>query len=216
VVATTDYQEAVTYHFAGAHAVDATVHLFVWFRDGAGNVSAAATTSVTLGLGVRMWDASLQYSITENPSGAWQYGRKWSPEATQFDLMTVQWGDSGWFLGNWGHGGPSIQWGPNMWAKDNSNGLPCVRWTAPEAATYHADGRFMGYDSRGVSVLVFVVRGDSVLMTDSISQNEEVKPFSTGPLELAAGEHLDFLIQFNGGISAETSWVELDAIIEKE
>lgn len=96
------------------------------------------------------WDMSADYSWTYNPNGAWSYGRKWSPESGAYDLMTVRWGSTGWYLGNYGHGGPSIQAGPALWAKDNSNGLPVVRWTCPKAGSYDLACTFTGIDSRGV------------------------------------------------------------------
>jgi hypothetical protein len=161
------------------------------------------------------WMMADEYSRTNNPNGVWSYGRKWGPEATAFDLMTVPWGASGWYLGNVGHGGPSIQGGVDLWAKDNSNGLPCVRWTTPEDGLYSLTSRFLGYDSRGVRVFTCVAVRDTLRFTGTIVANGDSTTFAADPLYLRRGDPVDFLIQWAGGIYYETSWTLVNARIDQ-
>ena len=77
----------------------------------------------TAGLGAP-WDITADYSATSNPTGAWSFGRKLSVSASAMDVFTVRWGDSGWYLGNVGNGGPSVAAGPQFWAKANGTGVP--------------------------------------------------------------------------------------------
>ncbi len=152
------------------------------------------------------WDMSREYSTTNNPNGVWSYGRKWTPGDVQFDLMTVRWGNSGWYLGNWGHGGPSIQEGPNLWAKDNSNGLPVVRWTSPAEGYYYFNAKFTGVDSRGVDVLAYITVNDSIIFSHHIHGYHDFIEHSGDFLNLNPGDHIDFLIKWNGGVYSEYSW----------
>lgn len=161
------------------------------------------------------WDMSKEYSITNNPNGVWSYGRKWSPEGKEFDLMTVRWGDSGWYLGNWGHGGPSIQSGPNLWAKNNSNGLPVVRWTTPVDGYYNFSCKFTGVDSRGVDVIAYVTLNDSVVFNNHIEGYHGSSNFSLDFLNLQKDDHIDFLIKWNGGVYSEYSWTIVDGVVNK-
>ena len=117
-----------------------------------------ASSAAALGAG---WDLVGQYSIASNPTGAWSYGRKWSATAPGLDVFGVRWGSYGWYMGNVGHGGPSIQGVAGssviLWAKNNSNGLACARWTAPFAGRFTLHAAFVGADSRGVDNNVYVV-----------------------------------------------------------
>jgi hypothetical protein len=94
------------------------------------------------------WDAASQYtSTTGNPNGAWSYGRKWSTEGADYNLLTVHWGTNGWYQsGTNGH--PSIQMGPNLWSDKNDHGLATVRWTCPKAGYYILSAFFQGVDGQ--------------------------------------------------------------------
>jgi len=161
------------------------------------------------------WNMSDEYSITNNPNGVWSYGRKWTPEGSEFDIMTVRWGDSGWYFGNVGHGGPSIQSGPILWAKDNSNGLPVVRWACSLSGFHNLTVTFTGYDSRGVDVAVYITVNDSIIFSDSIETYLDSTKFSLDYFRLNESDHIDFLIRWNGGIDHETSWTLVSAIISR-
>jgi len=162
------------------------------------------------------WDITGGYSGTRNPNGSWSAGRKWSPDGASFDLFTHQWGPhNGWYMGNVGHGGPSMQAPPViMWAKNNTNGLPAMRWTCPESDLYTIDCTFTGWDSRGVGVNVFVVVNNSTLFTDNIDAHLETASYQSADLDLAAGDVVDFMIQWDGSVYYETSWTKLHGSIE--
>ena len=70
----------------------------------------ALVTPVEL-LATTSWDLQNDYSGQNNPNGPWSYNRKETIAGTAADPMTVQWGTDGWYLGNVGNGGPSIQGG---------------------------------------------------------------------------------------------------------
>lgn len=163
----------------------------------------------------KVWDMTADYSGQSNPNGVWSYGRKWSPDNKGFDLLTVKWGATGWYMGNWGHGGPSIQSGPGLWAKNNSNGLPVVRWTCPEDGEYQLAGRFIGGDSRGVDVTAYVALNDSVIFSSIISANGETRQFQVPRIRLNKNDRFDFLIRWNGNIYYEYSWTAVRGTISR-
>ena len=161
-----------------------------------------------------IWDPAADYSVNNNPSGTWSYGRKWTPEGTGFDSFTVKWGSGGWYLGNWGHGGPSIQGTPvDLWAKDNSNGLPALRWTCPQSGVYAFDIQFTGYDSRGVDVDVFTVINGTISFQDHIPANNFSVSFVQNQ-NLASGNVVDFVIKWTGGVYSEYSWTTVTGTIQ--
>ena len=162
-----------------------------------------------------MWNMSDEYSSTKNPNEEWSYGRKWDPEGGSFDLMTVKWGDSGWYFGNVGHGGPSISAGVALWAKDNSNGLPCVRWVSPNAGYFNLSTLFKGSDSRGVNVVVYVAINDSTAFSGEITQNGDETEYSIDEIFLDQGEYIDFVVRWNGGVYSEYNWTTVNATINQ-
>lgn len=171
-------------------------------------VAVPATTSHA-----DVWSAQADYSTTANPSGVWSYGRKWTPTSASMDLMTVQWGSSGWYMGNFGHGGPSIQGYVNLWAKNNSNGLPVVRWTAPRDDLYYLDTTFTGNDSRGVDVYAYVVVNDSSVFSQRILGNGSTAHHAAAELALRSGDTIDFVIEWGGSVYHETSWTLLSTLV---
>lgn len=167
------------------------------------------------------WDFYNDYSKTNNPNEAWSYGRKWTVVGTDFDLFTTSWGSSGWFMNNWGHGGPSVQLfeevkGIDMWAKDNSNGYPVVRWTSPKSGKYDINGKFTGADSRGVDTLVYVVINGSTKFSGAIKANEEVSGFFLSQVELTKGDTVDFVVVYNGGVYSGYNWTAVSGKITNQ
>ena len=104
------------------------------------------------------WNAGAQWSTTRNPNGAWSYGRRWSQNGDGFDLCSYMYGGTFWLLCStcWA---PSIQAGPDLWANDNANGYPVVRWTCPRTGTYTIASTFVAADGRGNNNLVWIVVG---------------------------------------------------------
>jgi hypothetical protein len=208
-------QTAVSYTVANLDSA-ATYYWKIVARDSKGAESSSIINEFRTNSGFsESWNSSNDYSSVNNPNGVWSYGRKWGSEETTFDLMTVKWGDSGWYLGNWGHGGPSIQSGPNMWAKDNSNGLPVVRWKCPTTGYYKLNGYFFGTDSRGVDVITFITKNDSIIFNNNVKSYQSKASFSNNNLYLKINDTLDFLIKWNGGVYSEYSWTIVNATIKK-
>lgn len=179
-------------------------------------VKVIALTLSVVSLGARCssqtWDSIRDYSTTSNPNGAWSYCRTWTTSAQSVDVMRWRWA-SGWWLNNPGHGGPSILDGVSLWAKNNSNGYPVVRWTCPRLGRYRFSGVFEGADSRGVDNLVYVAVNGSVLFNGHVNSPTSVVPFSGAGLILHPGDHVDFLLRWNGGVYSEYGWTRLRALI---
>jgi len=167
-----------------------------------------------------------EYSTTVNPTAPWTYGRKFTVESPTVDVLNVRWGSTGWYLGNFGHGAPSIQLGPVaadiqagpglvLWAKNNSNGYPVVRWTSPNAGYYAITGKFVGGDIRGVDTRVYVVVNGSTQFAGAVIGYEAEQPFALNDVYVAQGSYVDFVVVWNGGGSSEASWTSLiGAIVE--
>lgn len=158
------------------------------------------------------------YSTVNNPSGDWVYGRTTDIAVSTLTTMNVRWA-SGWYLGNAGHGGPSVLDssgdGPSLWAKDNSNGFPVIRWTAPSSGVFDIVGEFEGNDSRGVDNQVYVVINGTSVFSDAVTSPTDIAPFSVAGVVLAAGDHVDFLLTNTGG-NTEYGWTRVDATIVPE
>ena len=173
------------------------------------------------------WDITTDYSSVNNPNGVWEYGRKWTIESSAFDLMSFRWdtsgtlssGGIGWYMGNWGHGAPSMldgngtTVGPRVWAKNNSNGMPVIRWTSSQAGSYSIDALFTGADNRGVDNFVYVAVNDSLVFSDRVSSNLATAGYSVGNISLQAGDHVDFMIAWAGGVNSEYGWTEVEGTI---
>lgn len=173
-------------------------------------VLLALTTS---GICADSWDISAGYSATNNPNGAWSYGRKWAVQTNAMDLFTVQWGDSGWYLGNAGNGGPSIQGGPTMWAKNNGNGYPCDRWTCPKLGKYNIEGQFYAADSRGMDSFVYVVINGTITYSNRITSYPQTVAFTNDSMTLNQGDVVDFTTTWGGSVSSEYSWAGVSGAI---
>jgi len=184
-------------------------------KDGRGDSTSGDVWRFTTAPYTNIWNISNEYSITNNPNGVWSYGRKWSADGNSFDVMTVRWGTSGWYFGNVGHGGPSITAGPNLWAKDNSNGLPDVRWTSPLSGTFRLSTTFTGNDSRGVDVIAYIAMNDSIVFSDNVRSYLDSTQYSSSHFWLNQGDHIDFLVKWNGGVYSEYGWTRVNAIINR-
>lgn len=161
----------------------------------------------------RSWDISADFSLTENPNGAWSYGRKWTPESAGFDLMTENVNNEGWWFGNWGHGAPNIRVNANMWAKDNSNGLPAIRWTCPAAGIYSLTGRFLSVDPNGGDVFAYVTVNNAISYSARLIGYEEMASYALQDVYLAAGDVVDFQIAWGGSVYYESGWTMVYADI---
>ncbi len=160
-----------------------------------------------VGSGVGLFGAS-------DPNGAWTYGRKSSAQGTALDVFTTQWGTDGWYLGNVGNGGPSIQGGPEMWAKDNGNGLPAIRWTCPQSGIYSVNVAFTGADSRGVDNNTFVAIDGKIVSTSTVAAYGASTKYAPKDLQLKKGDTLDFVIQWAGGVYSEYGWTTVTGQIK--
>lgn len=165
-----------------------------------------------------MWNMTSDYSGEDNPTGVWSYGGTTSVEGTDFTLLTERYNNAIWWMGNWGHGAPAVQDphsldGPLLWAKTNTNGFPVVRWTSPQAGLYDLSCTFMGDDSRGVDNYVYVTVNDSIVFSDRVEAHLDTASFSGGPYYLEENDHVEFLLQWAGGVYSEYGWTAVDGTI---
>ena len=164
----------------------------------------------------QQWNMSEDYSLTNNPTGAWSYGRKWSPESTSFDLLTQLWSPGWWWMGNFGNGAPAVMiWStlPSLWAKYNSNGLPVIRWTCPVSGIYSMISKFNGIDSRGVDDSVYITLDDSIIFLNRLRYYNDSTNFSFSNVQIDSNSHVDFIVKWAGGVYSEYGVVETNAII---
>ena len=159
----------------------------------------------------QIWDAGAQWSTTSNPNGAWSYGRRWSQNGDGFDLCSYMYGGTFWLLCGscWA---PSIQAGPDLWANDNANGYPVVRWTCPRTGTYTIASSFVGADGRGNNNLVWIVIGGSPIFSGHIQAYPGAAGY-TNTLNLQNGAYIDFVVAWNGGTPADYNWTVVNATI---
>lgn len=162
-----------------------------------------------------VWDAKNEYSKINNPNGAWSYGRKWAPNDISIALFDQLYDGQNWWFGNWGHGAPTVAPGLTLWAKDNSNGLPCIRWTSPSSGYYNLTSTFRGSDSRGNNNTVFVTLNGAIVFVDTLRYYLDTTSFSMNNLHLNQHDKIDLIINWNGGIYSEFGWTHANALIRK-
>lgn len=126
------------------------------------------------------WNCVSDYSWMSSPNGPWSYCRTWSQPAASVDRMTARWGATGWYVGNAWH--PSLQAGVALWAADNSNGYPVVRWTCPTFGRYRISGYFEGADSRGVDVTARIAVNGVAQFTGHVNGPTARVPFAADGL----------------------------------
>lgn len=168
------------------------------------------------GMSQGSWNIATDYSGSSNPSGAWSYGRKWSATANAMDLFTVQWDSGGWYLGNVGDGSPSVSpGGPQLWAKYNDNGLPCIRWTCPETGYYDISGGFTATDNRAaVDVFVYASVNGSIVFSNRFLQYLQSASFTNNLAYLNQGDFVDYTIAWGGtGGGGLYNWTTVAATI---
>jgi hypothetical protein len=158
------------------------------------------------------WNIAADWSGANNPNGAWSYGRKWNMEDGAFDLMTIKWTTNGWLM-VWGQPwAPSMAWEGDMWANDNSNGYPVIRWTCPQDGSYSLDTTFTGYDARGVDTLVYVTVNGTIAFADHIEGHLDTTQFSS-VYDLAQGDYIDFSMKWSGVGNPTYNWTMVSATI---
>ena len=109
-------------------------------------------------------------------------------------------------------GAPSIQAGPDLWADNNANGYPVVRWTCPRTGTYALASYFVGADSRGNNNLVWIVIGGSPVFSGQIQAYLGAVGY-TNTLNLQNGAYIDFVVAWNGDTPYAYNWTVVNATI---
>lgn len=191
-----------------------------------GSLLLGAMLLVTQIAHATVWDIQSDYSSVVNPNGAWAYGRMWTPTSNSFDVFTTRWDSSGpvssggigWFMNNWGHGGPGMldansSYGPLVWSKNNSNGIAAIRWTAVDSGIYSLDALFSGYDGRGVDNFVYIAINDALAYSGRVTGYADTESFASNNISLDAGDNLYLSVQWAGGVYSEYGWTEVDATI---
>lgn len=193
----------------------------LWKRLSA-SLSTLGITAALLTLGpstgaaalVTSWDAAADFSATSNPNGAWSYG--WSAaRGSAFTLDTVATTVSG--LNVWTSPGNQVE--PDVFFNGTTgtitprtNPIPAgtlafhpgpfgqnavVRWTAPTAGSYNVQASFIGRDMAGPTTTdVAVLANGKQLWAGEVTAYLATQPFSAGPLNLNAGDTIDFTVGY--------------------
>jgi len=102
-----------------------------------------------------------------------------------------------------------------MWADNNSNGLPTIRWICPYDGIFNLNTVFVGYDSRGVDMIAYIALNDSIVFTGNVEYYNDSAISSINDLPLHQGDHIDYLVQWNGGGNhGSCCWTEVNATID--
>jgi len=173
------------------------------------------------------YDATLDFSSTDNPNGVWSYG--WVAnigDVFNLDMENGTWTFQGasypgldyWARNNINYpiilnnstsepiavtrsGDPDLVFQPGQLVQhpgsDNSYSL--LRWTAPNTGKFLVDSVFMGIDTIGVSSDVHVVlNGTSIYDGYVNSYGDSSKQHFSDTLTLAAGDTIDFAVGAGG------------------
>jgi len=177
--------------------------------------TATVFLTVAAAAKAQSWNIETGYSGSYNPNGVWSFGAKSSATVTGMTLLTVQWGNQGWYLAG-SDGAPSMQAGPLLWPWANQWGIPCVRWTCPADGYYDITGNFTGDDSRGEDVYAAVTTNGSFIFQSLLTNYLQVAPFANTLLTLNEGDYVDFTIAWAGNNNSQYNWTGLTAMINAD
>jgi hypothetical protein len=163
---------------------------------------SADLPAFTITVSEATWDVAGQYSLANNPNGAWSYGYKLVPTG-DFTLMTyiLRNQDGTFWLRANGIWSPSIVApgyfpGPQLWAGQNTSGIPAIRWTCSTPGTYRVHATFIGNDG-ATRVLVAIVNGSTTVFSGAVQALGSTASHD-GTVSLQAGDHLDFVVSWDG------------------
>jgi hypothetical protein len=158
------------------------------------------------------WNLSASFSSRSNPNGVWSYGRRWSPEGYTFQLLPYLLNGTHW-IPAYGVWSPSIQGGPLVWADNNAQGYPVVRWTCPAAGTYKIECAFVGADSRGDDLLVWVVANGTPIFSGEIHGYGNSAP-CTNTVSLQQNAVIDFVVKWDNRVAyRDANWTRITGTI---
>jgi len=180
---------------------------------------------------VSTWDVAADFSVTNNPAGAWSYGSKTATDSAfalyplveqRYDSdQLVGWSDPAlgwipyvlknisnddWFYDGRPAGGIAIL--PAQEVLLHPNGLSVIRWTAPFSGTFALDVSFQRFEQvDGWTSNYYVVLDNSVLPGGSGTLFGYQLPaafaeYQNPAMMLNAGDTLDFAVE--GGAGAGT------------
>ncbi len=213
--------------------VNVEVKRFLTTNSGTSQVTigkASVTIKVEEG---QVYDAAADFSLAENPNGAWSYGQSASVGgqiALYSTNMVDSLGLSVWYgstdnytpsvaknttgqaINNATH---SITWpaGALSFHPSRYNQQSVVRWTAPEDGTCAIEASFTLLDAQANNVDVHILHNGSSLMNTVISGYLGSTSFSTeNPIDVQAGDTIDFAVGY-GSNSFLNDTTQLEAKI---
>jgi hypothetical protein len=181
---------------------------------GAGIAAAALIPAapISAGMTVTSWDAAADFSAAANPNGAWSYG--WSASrGSAFNTDTVTTTFAG--LSVWTNAGTQLE--PDVFFNgtgtdinpNGTNPIPAgtlafhpgptgqnavVRWSAPTSGAYNLTAIFTGRDTVGTTTDVAVLSNGVQLFGGEVTGFLATQSFVAGPLNLNAGDTIDFTV----------------------
>ncbi len=160
-----------------------------------------------------VWNAAADFSVTDNPNGAWTAGSSTGLGTALMPFTDGVQGPCGFAWGGFGTAGTPVFW-KNM-CTDLVNGVApgqvslhpnctdnsyaVLRWTAPGDASYGFDVQFFAGDHGGTHREDYVGDTDAYVMKNGATNvqsfpNTDSNPRWSGVLALVVGDTIDFVV----------------------
>lgn len=101
-----------------------------------------------------------------------------------------------------------------MWAKDNEEGCPAIRWTCPKAGRFNIKGSFGGEDKSFAEVLAYVVVNGAVVLEGKVMKGEALG-FNVKDVPIQSEGKIDFVIKWGGAGDAAGNWTKIDGVVRR-
>jgi hypothetical protein len=178
---------------------------------------------------VRDFDASRDFSTTDNPTGQWSYG--WMPAQQNTFTLFHRTNTTSYNLIEWlgSSSYPYIGINPteklitysnsnifprNLYVYPGSSGQkPVLRWTAPEDGIFNFNSIFMGFESNPTNG-VYVLKNGTSIFDGSINQYMKGPAFSQS-IELQTEDIIDFTVGYDENYSYSSYRTYLSATINR-
>jgi hypothetical protein len=101
-----------------------------------------------------------------------------------------------------------------MWAKDNEEGCPAIRWTSPKGGRFNINGSFRGEDKSFAEVVAYVVVNGVVVFEGKVTKGEALG-FNVKDVPIQTEGKIDFIIMWGGAGDAAGNWTKIDGVVRR-
>ena len=179
---------------------------------------------LTIPASAQIYDAAKDFSLVQNPNGAWRYGSSAHLNSPfVLSLHPVAHGNSvaGWSPSAESPGYPftmtaafNVQWGTSLFAPgwlslhpESFGAYNVVKWVASKPGLYHVKGVFDSFNSQSTgriaTVDLHLRHNRSGLWQNTLDENG-ARAETAHTLKLSAGDHLDFVVGSAGSSDFDT------------